>query len=111
LAETLDTTLVARLRETVAGGNLTEAELRGLSSQADDLARALRAHIRDSERRLRRLNADGTSGVSEIADELRRVESLRPQLVEVDDLVAELEQTARELRTAWLLSQADARPR
>ena len=81
MAETLDTTLVARLRETVARGNLTEAELRELSSQTDDLARALRAQIRDSERRLRRLTADGTSGVSEIADELRRVESMRTSIV------------------------------
>jgi len=103
--------MVVRLRETVARGNLTEAELRGLGAQADDLARALRAEIRDSERRLRRLNADGTSGVAEMADELRRVESLRPQLAEVEDLAADLEQTARELRTAWLLSQAEARPR
>ena len=111
MAERLDSTLSARLRHTVARGRPTETELRELTAQADGFARALHAQIRASERRLRRLTADGTSGVAEIADELRRVESLRPQLVEVEGLLAELEQTARELRTAWLLSQAEARPR
>lgn len=111
LAERLDSTLSARLRQTVARGRLTETELRELSAQADDLAGALRAQIRASERRLRRLTADDTSGVAEIADELRRVESLRPQLGQVEELVADLEQTARELRTAWLLGQADVRRR
>jgi hypothetical protein len=111
LAERLDSTLSARLRRTVAGGRLTETELRVLAAQADGLARSLRAQIRVSERRLRRLTADDTSGVSDIADELRRVESLRSQLGDVEHLLADLEQNARELRTAWLLGQAAARRR
>ena len=108
MAERLDFTLSARLREIVGRGSLTETQLRELTARADGRARALRAQIRESEERLRRLTADGSSGVAEMADELRRVETLRPQLGEVEALVAELETTARELRTAWLLRQADA---
>ncbi len=111
MAERLDSSLSARLRRTVDRDRLTESELRELNAQADGLARSLRAQIRAGEGRLRRLTADGTSGVAEFADELRRVESLRPQLAEAEDLLADLEQKARELRTAWLLGQAESRLR
>jgi predicted RNase H-like nuclease (RuvC/YqgF family) len=104
----LDSTLSARLREHAGREHLTESELRGLTEQADGLARSLRAQIRGSERRLRGLTADETMGVTEIADELRRVETLRPQLQETEQLIDELEETARAVRTAWLLHQADA---
>jgi hypothetical protein len=70
------------------------------------IRQTLRAQIRASERRLRRLTADSSSGFAELADELRRAEALRPQLEEADRLVGELEQTARALRTARLLAQA-----
>jgi hypothetical protein len=109
LAEQLSSALIERLRQTVAGGSLTEAELRELSAQADGMARTLRAEIRAGERRLRRLTADDASGLAEIAAELRRFESLRPQLGEVEDLVAELDQLARQMHTAWLRSQTEAR--
>ena len=108
MTETLDSTLGARLRDLAGRGRLTESELRGLTEQADGLARSLRAQIRGSERRLRGLTADETTGVTEIADELRRVETLRPQLHETEQLIDELEETARAVRTAWLLHQADA---
>ena len=49
--------------------------------------------------------------LAQIADELRRVERLRPQLNEVRTLLTDLETRARQLRTEWLLSQAtSARP-
>jgi hypothetical protein len=108
VAEKLDFTLTRRLRETVARDGLTESELREATEKADGWARALRAQIRASEQRLRRLHADPTSGVSEIADELQRLETLKPQLDETEALAARLETTARELRTAWLLGQAEA---
>lgn len=108
MAERIDSTLIARLREIVSRGRLTESELREAIASADGWARVLRAQIRASERRLRRLTADSTSGVAEIADELRRLETLKPQLEETEALAAELETTARELRTAWLLGQAEA---
>jgi hypothetical protein len=89
LAERIDLTLTRRLRETVDRGGLTETELRELTIQADGWARLLRAQIRKGEQRLGRLTADVESGVTE-------------------SLAAELETKARELRTAWLLRQADA---
>ncbi len=108
MAERLDYRLTRRLREIVARDSLTESELREAMTSADGWVRALRAQIRASEQRLRRLHADETSGVSEIADELRRLETLKPQLEEAESLAARLETMARELRTAWLLGQAQA---
>lgn len=102
MADTLDSALTARLREILASGSVTESELRELTEQADGLARALQAQIGAGERRLARLGADPAGSMIEIADELRRVESLRPQLEEVRVLQARLDSRARELRAAWL---------
>jgi hypothetical protein len=108
MAETLDSALTARLREILASGSVTETDLRELTTQGDGWARTLRGQIRASERRLRTLNADPGSPIAEIAEELRRIEALRPQLAELRRLLAELEARGRELRTAWLLGQAEA---
>jgi hypothetical protein len=108
LAERLDFTLTRRLRETVDRGGLTETDIRELTTKADGWARLLRAQIRRSEQRLGRLTADVESGVTELAGELRRLEILRPQLEQTESLALELETKAREIRTAWLLNQADA---
>lgn len=108
VAHRLDFTLTRRLREVAARDRLTESELRDAIEGADGWARALRAQIRASEQRLRRLYADSTSGVAEIADEMRRLETLKPQLEETEALAERMETTARELRTAWLLGQAQA---
>jgi predicted RNase H-like nuclease (RuvC/YqgF family) len=105
----LDSDLLGRLRDVLARGDTTEAELRGLTDEAADLVRGLRAQVRTSERRIRALNRDPASPIAEMAEELRRVETLRPQLREARELVAQLDARARELRTAWLLRQADLR--
>ena len=107
MAETLDSALTARLRETLAGGTVTETDLRELSAQGDGWARTLRGQLRASERRLRTLNAD-SGPIADIAVELRRIETLRPQLTELRTLLADLEARGRELRTAWLLGQTEA---
>jgi hypothetical protein len=106
--ETLDSALTARLREVLASGSATETDLRELATKGDGWARTLRAQILASERRLRKLNADPGSPLTSIAEELRRIETLRPQLREVRSLLDELEARGRELRTAWLLRQAGA---
>jgi phage-related minor tail protein len=106
LADRIDSTLSSRLRRIVAEGRLTESELRELTTRADGWARALRAQIRASERRIRRLTTDAATGVAEVADELRRLDELKPQLADMEALLADLETKARELRTAWLLDQA-----
>jgi len=107
LSETLDSALTARLREILASGSVTETDLRELTAQGDGWARTLRGQIRASERRLFALNADPGSPISEIAEELRRIETLRPQLGELRSLLADLEARGRELRTAWLLGQTE----
>ena len=105
---TIESALTVRLREVLAGGSPTEADLRELTAEGRARARRLAADIRACERRLRGLNADPASPISAIAEELRRVEALRPQLREVRGLLADLDVRGRELRTAWLLHQADA---
>ena len=107
--ETLDSSLTARLREVLASGDTTEADLRELTEEVGTQVRLLRAQLRGSEQRLRTLNADSGSPIAEIADELRRLELLRPRLREARELARQLDDRARELRTAWLLRQAGAR--
>jgi hypothetical protein len=109
LADTLDSTLTNRLHEVLSRGDTTEADLRELMDECAGWVRLLRAQVRGSERRLRALNADPASPLTEIADELRRVEILRPRLREARELARRLDDRARELRTSWLLRQADAR--
>jgi hypothetical protein len=106
LPEPLDFVLIGRLRDVANSRPATETELRTLAEEALAWARTLSAQIDGSERRLRRLTANPASSLAQIADELRRVEKLRPQLDEVRLLLGDLDDRARELRTQWLLAQA-----
>ena len=108
LPDTFSPALTARLREVLADGPATESELRSLAEEADAWARTLRAQIGSSERRVRELSTDPATALAPIASELRRIESLRPELVELSSLMDELERRARSLRTEWLLRQADS---
>jgi hypothetical protein len=107
----MEIALTARLREVLADRPATESELRTLAEEADAWKRALEAQIRASERRVEELSSDPAGSLAPIAAELRRIESLRPELVEVRSLHEELEQRARAMRTEWLLRQADSAPR
>jgi hypothetical protein len=109
VTDTLDSRLMARLREVLTRDDTTEADLRELTEEAAGWVRLLRAQVRGSERRLRALNADPSSPIAEIADELRRLEILRPRLREARELARRLDDRARELRTGWLLRQAEVR--
>ena len=109
MAQPLDFALIKRLREVLDDRPATESELRMLSEQADAWARTVSGQIESSERRIRRLEQNPASSLAQIAAELRRVEQLRPQLQEVRALLADLEERSREVRTAWLLSQATSR--
>ena len=109
MTDALDSTLTLRLREVLASGDTTEADLRELMDESAALVRELRAQLRAGERRLRALNADPGSPIADIADALRRVETIRPRLREARELSRRLDERARELRTAWLLRQAEAR--
>jgi hypothetical protein len=109
VAETLAMPVNERLRRVLDEDEAaTEGELRTLAEQADGWARALKAQIQGSERRLRELHADPASPLADIAAELRRVETLRPELEELRALAIELEIRTRELRTRWLLRQAES---
>jgi phage shock protein A len=110
VARSLASALTVRLREVLARGVATETELRELSDQAGGWERSLRAQMRAGERRLARLTADASTPITDIAEELRRVEALRPELEEVRGLLAELEERARELRTAWLRAALNRQP-
>jgi chromosome segregation ATPase len=105
----LDFALMKRLREVLADRPATESELRALKEQAEAWARTVGGQLESSERRIRRLNQNPASSLAQIASELRRVEHLRPQLDEVRDLLADLENRSRQVRTEWLLSQATSR--
>jgi LPS sulfotransferase NodH len=107
----MELTLTVRLREILADRPATETELRTLAEEADGWRRALQAQIRASERRVEELSADPAASLAPIASELQRIESLRPELIEVTSLHEELEQRARAMRTEWLLRQADSAPR
>jgi predicted RNase H-like nuclease (RuvC/YqgF family) len=103
---TIGIALTRRLREILADRPSTESELRTLAEEADGWKRALQAQIHASERRVDELSADPAGSLAPIAAELRRIENLRPELVEVTSLMDELENRARALRTEWLLRQA-----
>lgn len=107
MSELLDFALIRRLREVRERTTpATESELRVLTEQAEAWARTVGGQLHSSERRIARLTSNPASSLAQIASELRRVETLRPQLREVQSLLADLEDRARELRTQWLLTQA-----
>jgi hypothetical protein len=107
----MELALTVRLREVLADRPATESELRTLAEEADGWRRALQAQIWASERRVEELSRDPAASLAPIASELQRIESLRPELIEVTSLHEELEQRARAMRTEWLLRQADSAPR
>ncbi len=100
--------MLERVREVLADRPVTETELRLLSEQIDGLVRVLGAQLDGSEARLSELANEPASSLTGIADELHRVETLRPRLAEARTLLRDLEDRARELRTAWLLGQAES---
>ncbi len=105
MAQTLDSELLTRLRDVLAERPATEAELRSLAEQADALARALRGQVEGSERRLSALTGESGSSLADAASELRRLDTLRPALEEIERLRTGLEERSRQLRTDWLLHQ------
>lgn len=105
--EPLEFALIARLRQVSGNSPATEAELRTLRDEADGWAMALRGQIDASERRLDAAVADPKASLTELAVELRRLETLRPQLTELQALLAHLDERSRELRTGWLKPRAD----
>ena len=102
MAESLDAALKERLRAVLDRQPLTEAELRKLAEEGDACARILGAQLARDEQRLGDLAADPASSLSDIASTLRAVNELRPDVEELETLLAGLEGRARELRGSWL---------
>ncbi len=108
MAVSLDFALVSRLRDVLADEPVTEAELRALCEQVDAWVLTLRGQLDGAERRLDALVGDPAASLGELADELRRVDSLLPALAEARTLHERLQAQARRIRSAWLLQQAEA---
>jgi hypothetical protein len=102
VTETLDSALKQRLRAVVDNRPATEAELRKLAEEGQACVLILGAQVERSERRLEQLAADPTSSLADIADAFRTLNTLRPDLDELHELLAELDGRAREARARWV---------
>lgn len=102
IAQTLDSALKERLRAVLDGRPVTEAELRKLSEEGQACLLLVGAELERSERRLAELASDPTCSLTEIAGVLRRVNELRPDLAELEELYADLQGRARQFRASWL---------
>jgi hypothetical protein len=98
----LDSNLVERLRDVLAGTPVTEAELRKLTEESRAWVLILEGQLARRERRLGELTSRPTGSLAEIAAAFRHVNELRPDLDELQTLVVALHERAREFRAAWL---------
>ena len=82
---------------------MTEAELRKLAEEGRACELILGGQLQRSEQRLQALSSDPTSSLVEIAAALREVNELRPDLDELEALLADLQARAREFRARWVV--------
>ena len=97
VAATLDSALKERLRAVLDRQPVTEAELRKLAEEGracnPDPRRAARG---EPEHLLAELSADPASSLVDVADALRAVNELRPDLAELEELLDAVQTRARE---------------
>ena len=93
-----------RLRAVVRDEPVTEAELRKLAEEGRACELILGGQLQRSEQRLEELASDPNSSLVEIAGALREVNELRPDLDELEALLGELQERAREFRVRWAAS-------
>jgi hypothetical protein len=103
VTETLDSAVKARLRAVLDRAPVTETELRQLAEQGRACTLILGAQLERAEQRLARVTSDPASPLADIAEAFRTVNELRPDLEELEAMLADLDSRAREFRTAWLL--------
>lgn len=108
MAPTLDSELKERLRAVLGDRRVTEADLRRLAEEGRACALILRAQLAKRERALAALSGDPASSLSDIAEALREVNQLRPDLVELEALLDDLEERARQFRLAWVSAAGGA---
>jgi chromosome segregation ATPase len=104
ITETLDSALKERLRAVVRDEPVTEAELRKLAEEGRACELILGGQLQRSEQRLEELSSDPSSSLVDIAGALREVNELRPDLDELEALLGELQERAREFRARWAAS-------
>ena len=106
IAAEIDTVYKERVRAVLGGRSVTEAELRRLFEEGQACALILRGQLEKSERVLDALSSDPESSFVELAAAIRRVNELRPELEDLEEIVGELDARAREFRTSWLTGRA-----
>jgi chromosome segregation ATPase len=99
---TLDAELKDRLRAVLEDRRVTEAELRKLAEEGRACALIMSAQLTKREQALASMSSDPASSLSEIAAALRDVNTLRPDLSELNSLLDDLHQRAREVRRTWV---------
>ena len=104
----LDTVLKERLHRVLDDPRrrVTEAELRKLSEEGRACALILGANLERLEGKLAKLDGDPASSLGEIAETFRRVHDFRLHLDELNALLSDLDDRAREARTSWLLGES-----
>jgi sirohydrochlorin ferrochelatase len=106
MPQTLDGRLKQRLRAVLEHGPMTEAELRKLAEEGRACTLILGARLERSERVLAELGSDPASSLAEIAAALRAVNEVRPDLDELNALLAQLSGRAREFRRSWVSARS-----
>ncbi|HEV8687903.1 MAG TPA: hypothetical protein VGQ84_11565 [Gaiellaceae bacterium] len=91
-----------RLRAVLDRRPVTEAELRKLMEEGRAWAKLAGAQLERSKQRLDELAGDPETPLAELADALREVHELRPELDELHAMLAELQGRAREFRQSWV---------
>ncbi len=105
MAQAFDTAVKERLRAVVDGRPATEAELRKLFEDGRACALILSSKIERDERKLSELATDSATSISALADTVRSLHELRPDLEELNDLLEALNARARESRATWVSRQ------
>jgi chromosome segregation ATPase len=98
----IDSDLKKRLRELLERDPVTEAELRKVLDEGRACAQLVRGRLERGEQRLSELDADPEAPLAELASALRTVSDLRPRLLELESMLAELRERAPEFRRSWL---------
>src|SRR6266567_25439 len=98
----LDAVVKERVRAVLDHQPVTEAQLRKLLEEGRACALILHARVEQNERRLATLAVDPTSSLAESAAAYRELSEVRPDLEELETMLAALEARAREFRSSWL---------
>ncbi|HEX4526452.1 MAG TPA: hypothetical protein VH108_06885 [Gaiellaceae bacterium] len=106
LNEALDAGVKERVRAVLDHQPVTEAQLRKLLEDGHACALILHARVEQNEQRLAALAADPASSLAESAAAYRELSEVRPDLDELETMLAALEERARAFRSSWLSAKA-----